>query len=389
MSKKVLLLCDTYYPDKTSGAKLLFDLSGSLSKSNQILVIVARNSNFSEIFNIPRIINKQNLKIIFIPCFKIKSHNYIIRGISEFLMSFILWYRSKRIVYKFKPTSVVVYSPSIFFGYFCSKIKKNFNVKSLCIMRDLFPYWAIEVGYIKNFFLKRFFIKILNNFISNFNNIGLESKTNIKIMKSRFKNNFFYLPNWVDLKNFKFNKIKKNKKKLNFVFAGNIGGGQDIEKVLKFIALIPEDILNKFYIVGEGKTSYKIKRTNLLDFKNKIILKKRVSQENYIKFLKKMDIGIVSLNDKIKSVNFPGRLFSYLMANKPIILLTEKNNELSKFVDSNQIGVNVSINKFSNKKFLRIKKINNKFKRNNLYAFNFLKKNFSLSKIITQIESNL
>lgn len=256
-------------------------------------------------------------------------------------------------------------------------------------MRDLFPYWAIEVGYIKNFFLKRFFIKILNNFISNFNNIGLESKTNIKIMKSRFKNNFFYLPNWVDLKNFKFNKIKKNKKKLNFVFAGNIGGGQDIEKVLKFIALIPEDILNKFYIVGEGKTSYKIKRTNLLDFKNKIILKKRVSQENYIKFLKKMDIGIVSLNDKIKSVNFPGRLFSYLMANKPIILLTEKNNELSKFVDSNQIGVNVSINKFSNKKFLRIKKINNKFKRNNLYAFNFLKKNFSLSKIITQIESNL
>ena len=102
-----------------------------------------------------------------------------------------------------------------------------------------------------------------------------------------------------------------------------------------------------------------------------------------------MDIGIVSLNDKIKSVNFPGRLFSYLMANKPIILLTEKNNELSKFVDSNQIGVNVSIKKFSNKKFLRIEKINNKFKRNNLYAFNFLKKNFSLSKIITQIESNL
>ena len=37
-----------------------------------------------------------------------------------------------------------------------------------------------------------------------------------------------------------------------------------------------------------------------------------------------MDFGIVSLKDKIKSVNFPGRLFSYLLTNKPVILLTEK-----------------------------------------------------------------
>ena len=59
-----------------------------------------------------------------------------------------------------------------------------------------------------------------------------------------------------------------------------------------------------------------------------------------------MDFGIVSLNDKIKSVNFPGRLFSYLMANKPVILLTEKNNELSKFIKSNQL-VSISNRNFS------------------------------------------
>ena len=329
-----------------------------------------------------------NLKILFVPCLKIKNYNKFLRGISEFFMSYILWYKTKKEIYSFKPTSLIVYSPSIFFGYFCRKIKHNFKVKCLCILRDLFPYWAIDVGYIKNLFIKKFLILILKKFLSNFHYIGLESKTNVKLMKSRFNKNFFYLPNWVNLKNFKFNKIN-NTKKFNFVFAGNIGGGQDIEKVLKFISLIPNDFLNKFYIIGGGMTSYKIQKANLAHLKKKVIFKNKVSQENYIKFLKKMDFGIISLNEKIRSVNFPGRLFSYLMANKPAILLTQKNNELSHFIEINKIGIKASDKKLTFKKLENLKKINKRIGTNKFYIYNLLKKNYSLSKILNQIEDKL
>ena len=32
-------------------------------------------------------------------------------------------------------------------------------------------------------------------------------------------------------------------------------------------------------------------------------------QEKYLNFIKKTDFGIVFLNDKISSINFPGRIF--------------------------------------------------------------------------------
>lgn len=388
MSKNIIFVCDTFFPDKTSGAKLLYDLSNKLSKTNKVLVVVPRNSNFFEIFHKSKINNKKNITILFVPSFQIKNQNYFLRGASEFLMSYILWYKSKKIIKNFNPTSMIVYSPSIFYGYFCKKIKINFNVKSLCILRDLFPYWAIEVGYMKNFFIKKYLVRVLNNFMSIFDNIGLESRENVKIMRKKSSNNFFYLPNWVNLKEFKKNKIK-NKKKYNFIFAGNIGGGQDIDKVLEFYTLIPDEILDKFYVVGDGITSYKIKKNKRQKTGKKIIFKSKLSQGNYIKFLEKMDFGIVSINDKIQSVNFPGRLFSYLMANKPVILLTEKNNELSRFVKSNKIGINISNRNLSLNKFMGIKKINKKLIKNDFYIYNFLKRNFSLSKVVNKIEKNL
>ena len=118
-------------------------------------------------------------------------------------MGYILWYKNKKILQKFNPSSMIVYSPSIFFGYLCKKVQKTFKVKSLCILRDLFPYWAIDVGYIKNFLVKKLLIKIFIKFISCFDSVGLESKSNVKILRLKINLNYFYLPNWVNLKNFK------------------------------------------------------------------------------------------------------------------------------------------------------------------------------------------
>ena len=108
MSKNIIFVCDTFFPDKTSGAKLLYDLSNKLSKTNKVLVVVPRNSNFFEIFHKSKINNKKNITILFVPSFQIKNQNYFLRGASEFLMSYILWYKSKKIIKNFNPTSMIV-----------------------------------------------------------------------------------------------------------------------------------------------------------------------------------------------------------------------------------------------------------------------------------------
>ena len=382
--KNILIVSDTFYPNKTSGAKLLFDLTNELKKKNKILVICAQNSNLIEFFKKLNISSqKKNLKIVFVPSLFIKNKNLFIRGLFEFIMGFIVWHKAKNHINNFKPSSLVVYSPSIFFGYLTKKINKKFRTKSLCIMRDLFPYWAIEVGYINNFFFKLIFKNILNKFIYSFDSIGLEANTNIKILSKLNKKNkkkFFFLPNWIDIEDFKYQRLKI-KKKMNFLFGGNFGGGQDLEKVLKFFKKINYDYCKMFYLIGDGISASSISNFLETNISKKIIYRNKMSQLKYFEFIEKIDFGIISLNDKISSVNFPGRLYSYLLKNKPVIILSSKKNELSEFVEKNKIGLRYSEKMNLNTFMKKLNKISINIDKNKNHIKNILKKNFSVKKI--------
>lgn len=388
--KKILIVSDTFYPERTSGAKLLYDLTNELKKKNKILVISAKETNLIRFFRKKKIIKKNNIKIIFVPSLYIKNKNLILRGLSEMFLGLILWHKTKNQIKKFKPTSLIIYSPSIFYGYLIKKIKKIFKIKSLCIMRDVFPHWAIEVGYIKNIFLKKFFLKIFKSFIENFDNIGLEAQSNVKKFSKLYKNSkkkYFYLPNWINLNNYEFKKIK-SKKNFHFLFGGNFGGGQDIYKVLNFYKKISGKFCEKFYFIGDGMSVSLLKNFLSHDNYKNVYFKKKISQLDYSDFIRKIDFGIISLNDKISFVNFPGRFFSYLLKNKPVIILSKKKNELSDFIEKNKIGLRYSDKMNINKYFKNLSKICLKL-NDNKHVLNILEKNFSVQDISKLIISKI
>ena len=67
-------------------------------KKNKLLVIVPKNSNFLSLFSKSKIFNKKNIKIVLRQHFKLKIIIFLIRGLSEFFMSYILWYKNKKIL---------------------------------------------------------------------------------------------------------------------------------------------------------------------------------------------------------------------------------------------------------------------------------------------------
>lgn len=62
--KNIVIVSDTFVPDKTSGARLLEDLALELSKKNNVLVLSAKNSNFSNFLNKEKNFYKKNKKKI-------------------------------------------------------------------------------------------------------------------------------------------------------------------------------------------------------------------------------------------------------------------------------------------------------------------------------------
>jgi len=364
----IIIVVDTYNPDKTSGSKLIGDLTKELVKNNKLFLICPRDKILNNLY-------KKNLTVCNIYCGPIKSKNFYIRGFFEIFMSMIIWMNARKHIKKFKPDIFICYSPSIFFNYLCKKISKITDCKKYLILRDIFPFWAFDTGKMKNHILRKILIKYFKSFCSNFNKIGVEAKTNINFLKSiELKKKIEYLPNWIDNKNFQ-KKKKLSKKIYNFIFFGNIGHGQGIKKINDFVSFIKNKKFINFYVYGDGVNKYKL---DIGINSSNLTLKNPVSYNKLLKKMEKINFGIISLREEIKTVNFPGKILTYLLTNTPILVLSKKKNELTDFIERKNIGVRMKNTKdFSNilNKLIKIEKKVNKDKE---YFKKILEKNFSV-----------
>ena len=329
MKKKFIIITNTFYPDRNSASKLLDELSESLIKKNfDVLIVCARSEK-----KIKSLITYKKIKINNIYCKNIKSKNLYLRGIAEFSISKKLIVASSKFVKNYKPTNLICYSPPIFFTDYINYLKKNYQLKSFLILRDIFPFWAISTGIIKNYFLSKYLIYKFQSFIEIFDCVGVEAKFNIKYLKKKniWSKKIIFLPNWT--KNIKNNSYAKKVNYNTFVFGGNLGLGQDIKKVCLFynkLALVSNN--TRFKIIGTGFAK------SLINSNISSLVHKRIkiygSLKTYIydKVIKNSSYGIVSLNDKIESVNFPGRMLNYIKLGLPVVLLTNKTNELTNFI---------------------------------------------------------
>ena len=382
--KKIIIITNTFYPDRNSASKLLQELSKNLSRKKfDVLVICARSNKKNKKFT-----NFKNIKINNVFCKNIKNSNLYLRGLAELSISKQLISESSKLINKFKPTHLICYSPPIFFEKYIIYLKKNFGCKSFLILRDLFPFWAISTKIIRNYLLSKVLINKFKSFIKVFDCVGVEAKYNINYLKKKkviFKK-IIHLPNWIDIKN---NSSNSKNIKNNFVFGGNIGLGQDIKKVCDLYNKLSDlSSSNSFKIIGTGFTENLIN----LNLKKKTLKKIKIfgtlEPNIYDKEIKKSSFGVVSLDDRIESVNFPGRMLNYIKLGLPIVLLTNKSNELSKFVIKNQIGVVVGSNTNILKKIIILKKIKKNFLMNN-YNKKIILKYFNTNKITEKIIKNI
>jgi len=361
LKKRYLILSNSFYPDRNSASQLLEDLSSELIKKKfEVVVVCARsikNSNYK--------FKNNDIKVINVYCQNIKSKNLFKRGFGEFFISKKLITKTDVFLRKYNPTNVICYAPPIFFIKYVKYLINNYNCKSFLILRDIFPYWLISCNIIKNYFIKAFLIFYFKSFVKLFDTVGVEAVSNINFLKKKniYTKKIIHLPNWMNITNNK-NTFRKTINEV-IVFGGNIGLGQNIDKVCSFynnIAGLKMDITFKII----GKNMSKDFLSNKLE-KRTIIRTKICASLPTSKFdneLIKSSYGVISLDDRIESVNFPGRMLNYLRFGLPVILISNKENELSKFIIEKDIGVVIKNKINIQDEILKLRKIKKNFIKN-------------------------
>lgn len=347
-NNKIWLISEIYYPVLTSTGHIITEIAEHLAKENNNINVICTGSKYNETTNYKFIQNeiRNNVNIHRVNSGNINKNNIILRIIRLFCASFMLFLKTLRLVKKGDKLYVVT-NPA-FFLILLPIIKKIKKIQYTILVHDVFPENLVAIGKIKkNSFLFKI-TKVIFDWAYSLSStcivIGRDMKEIIEA-KTRNKPRVVLITNWADEKEV-YPNDKVNTKIINehalsdkfvFQFAGNLGHAQGLDNILEAIKLITNNKLH-FIFIGTGAKSDTIKsfiQNNPLSNVTLVGFQHRNEQND---FLNACDVSIVTLNQGMFGLGVPSKSYNIMASGKPIIIVADKNSEISICVEEFGIG---------------------------------------------------
>lgn len=244
-------------------------------------------------------------------------------------LSFVFFGLFKLFFIKEKFDKIFVYAPSpITVGYLGAFASFLFRAKPYLWVHDLWPESVKDAGGIKNEIVLSL-VNLMTKSIYYFYNTILVQSPSFKeylMAQGVYEKKIIYYPYYAE----SFYNIVDQKpdleeifsKKLNLVFAGNIGVAQSFDTIIKSVKIASEMLDNfQFIILGEGRDKKRVlDKIESMSLTNNFKFLGSFPPEEMPNFFASADALVVSLKkSKIFSMTIPGKLQSYLASGKPII----------------------------------------------------------------------
>ena len=323
-NKKILVLSFYYKPDLCAGSFRCTSLINALKEKGAFIHLVTTTPNRYESFSVDveQSEIQTNLRVDRI---KIPNHK---SGMIDQAKAFYVYFRETRKLVAREEYDLVVATSSRLFTAFLAALISNKKSWTLYLdIRDLFVETLSSIlPYKLTWLLKPIFLAIekytfnsakkinivsegfLSYFMTNYGDIPISSFTNgideefIEVFKTPF-----------------CQLNQKKNSKLSVVYAGNIGEGQGLHKIIPVMAQRLSDHAN-FKVIGAGGRINKLRSMSENLKLNNFELVPPMARYHLIQEYKKADILFLHLNDHdvFKKV-LPSKLFEYAATDKPIL----------------------------------------------------------------------
>jgi len=331
-------------PSVESCAQLIHDLAHEFKSRGHDPVVITPNNNIS---NNVQLTDEQGIQVIRVKTGKIKGTTRFSRALNEIRLSNKIWRKAKKHLLAHQFDLIVYYSPSIFFGSLVNRLKKIFDCKSYLILRDIFPKWALDAGILKKGPLYNYFKRKEFQNYDAADIIGVQSPANLNYFINNGLNeryNLEVLLNWINLSqdsvsHFNFRKKLGLEKKIVFFYGGNIGIAQDMDNIIRLAERFNQDPDAYFLLVGDGSEVHRLQKEVQKRNLTNLAIHPAVNQRDYLCMLSEFDIGLISLDRRLKTQNFPGKMLGYMYNAKPILASINQGNDLQDILQAHDAGL--------------------------------------------------
>ena len=260
-------------------------------------------------------------------------------------------------LFKKNQFDLIIYAtPPVTIAPVIAKLKhKNPLAKTLLLLKDIWPQVAIDVGILNKNGIKGMLTRIIGRYerkiyaVSEY--IGCMSKANVDYLNAHYSLNahVFECPNSMEpfpnsishqqsvnyLSN-KFNIDVANK--IVLLYGGNLGIMQGIPFLIDCITAT-SSLDNIITIICGGGTEYStIEKAICKNNIKNCILINGLPRNEFEKLVAASDYGLVFLNWKATTPNFPSRILPFMNASKPLIVCTDTATDLGTIACQNAFG---------------------------------------------------
>jgi colanic acid biosynthesis glycosyl transferase WcaI len=404
---RILVVTDTYFPDKRAISKMIYHLSKGLANDNTIVMVLTKKEG--KIFSRAEVENLEvNLWTISVGWPNLLKSPFFIRGIEEVLIALKMWI-AIRFCVKEKFDYIISYTPPIFQALLANKLKIYYQSKIILNVQDIFPDNAIDLEIIKNSLIKYFYLYIEKKVYEGANIITSHTQGSVKYLiknKNVSPKKIYLVENSISINSYyHVNKNHINRETYGlandaivFLFGGVIGPAQNLEKLLE----VAQYIKNKkiiFLIIGDGRERIKLQILINLKGINNLILSSPINSQDYQSLAMDVDFGFCMLSPKNKTPVIPGKIYEFMALKLPVFGVLHKESDAHQLIYDAKCGFTMNADGDAESIAIRIDEIvasNLNLRKMGENGFEYVSKNNNIrdtvqfyKKLINKLEANI
>lgn len=226
--------------------------------------------------------------------------------------------------------------------------KKCFGVPYVCVVMDIYPDVAIQLGLLKK-------TALITRTFTYLQKLSLRNATQViaigECMKRQLANKgiqsdrISIIPNWANNKtiNNKSNKcpIPNLKEKFVVLYSGNIGASHYFDDILKVSLELKELDNYHFLFIGTGSRRSEIVAFIEAHKPSNLTLLDPVPENELNEYLNLANVHFVSLRNTFSGLVVPSKTYGALATGKPVIFQGPLDSEIAKLLHRSQAGLTI------------------------------------------------
>jgi len=353
--RHVLLLTDAYPPEIRSSSTLMQELAaGLLARGYSVTVLATYPSynltpgdrrRFARV--IPNLVTtEEGIRVVRVPTPPLHNVGAFLKGFSQGTLPLIL---SAAGALLNDVDAVVVYSPPLPLGLVAAALKVRFGARVVFNVQDLFPQNAIDLGVLKSPLLIRMFEAIESASYRTADVITCHSEGNIDWLRRHpvlleRPDDVRPIHNWVDVDQYQETAPDPSVRarlgladRFVFFFGGVMGYAQELDTVVEAARCLKDRDDLAFLLVGDGvEKAGLVERARGLD---NVIFHPFVSPGEYVRWLRSMDCGLVTLRAEMKTPVVPSKILGFMATGVPYVALLNPESDARAMTREGRCGI--------------------------------------------------